>query len=169
MGNLNYKAELLLRQYLIRKENEKNTVTVYNYGSSWINNKDSYDGVIYFYEWSDVNRCPQLFYTIGAFDTFLKRSNIFIPPFQLDIIRKLDRAYITCKKGTHNLLIRGSRELLVEASKDDNAKGVETNIELPRINSLPVPATTFYGGVNNLINNERKPPMYNGFPDEWYC
>ena len=74
MGNLSNKLESLFRDYLIRKEKESR-VPVYNTHSypyctgggyrphnSWMNDTNSeFDGVIYFYEWSDTDRAPQLF------------------------------------------------------------------------------------------------------------
>ena len=104
MANLNKKLVILFNQYLKRKEKERLTPSYVNYGccvnpsyrhnNSWMqSDTENYDGVIYFYEWSDTNRAPQLFYNINAFDAFLRRSEIFMPPFQKDIIKQLDRAY----------------------------------------------------------------------------
>ena len=163
MGNLSNKLESLFRQYLIRKEKET-SIPVYNYSYSggycrqneWLNSKERYDGVIYFYELSDLNRAPQLFYNIGAFDSFLRRYGIFMPPFQKDIIGQLDRAYITCKKGTHDLLIRATRPMLLEAVNENGASGVDLKtVGAVVMNAPGLPAT-------------RQPPMYSGYPGEWY-
>ena len=79
MGNLSNKLESLFRQYLIRKEKET-SIPVYNYSHSggycrqndWLNNHETYDGVIYFYEMSAITSARPLFYHIGATDSFLR-------------------------------------------------------------------------------------------------
>lgn len=175
MANLSSKLEILFRQYLIRKEKERLTPS-YNYSggycrsNGWMqDNTEKYDGVIYFYEWSDLNRAPQLFYNLGAFDAFLRRSEIFMPPFQKDIIRQLDRAYITCKKGTHDLLIRGSRPMLLEAVGSENPQGVDLHTAGQAILNNPTPPPPMGMGYNPMqYQGERRPPMYSGFPGEWY-
>jgi len=174
MANLSCKLEVLFRDYLIRKEKEKNTpsTTSYHYGgyhhtsNDWMHDDDKYEGVIYFYEWSDPDRAPQLFYNIGAFDAFLRRSEIFMPPFQKDIIRQLDRAYVTCKKGKHDLLIRANRELLKDALTRDYAQGVDVQTAGQAIMNNPIPPM----GYNPMAMQpqDRRPPMYSGFPGEWY-
>ena len=172
MGNLSYKLESLFRQYLIRKEKET-SIPVYNYSHSgggycrqneWLNDSEKYDGVIYFYELSDVNRGPTMFYNIGAFDSFLRRYEIFMPPFQKDMIRQLDRAYVTCKTGTHDLLIRGTRELLVEALARADAPGVDVKTAGQAVLNAPAPCGHGYPLGMRLYNpnEERIPPMYAG-------
>ena len=176
MANLRDKLDILFRQYLIRKEKERLTPTYtpstcygggYHHNNSWMQDStENFDGVIYFYEWSDAQRAPQLFYNLNAFDTFLRRSEIFMPPFQKDIIRQLDRSYVTCKKGTHDLLIRGTRELLIEALARSNAQGVDMQTAGQAILNTPPPAG---GGFTPAQSSaQRQPPMYNGYPGEWY-
>lgn len=167
MGNLNKKLDILFRQYLIRKEKERLTPTYtsyrYDYSqcNSWMNDTDKYDGVIYFYEWSDPNRAPQLFYNIGAFDSFLRRSQIFMPPFQKDIIHQLERAFVTCKKGTHDLLIRGTLDMLRDAVSRNDSQGVDIKTAGQAIMNTPIV-------IPNGAPGGRMPPMYNGYPEEWY-
>jgi hypothetical protein len=170
MANLSKKLEILFRQYLIRKEKERNVPVVYHSPhTNWMNDTERYDGVIYFYEWSDPDRAPQLFYNIGAFDSFLRRSEIFMPPFQKDIIRQLDRAYITCKKGTHDLLIRGGLGMLRDAVAQSNAQGVDLQTAGKAILSSPPPPPMTHNPMAMQYQGSRQPPMYNGYPDEWYC
>ena len=130
-----------------------------------MNEGDNYDGVIHFYEWSDINRAPTLFYKIGAFDSFLRRSSIFMPPYQKDVIKQLERAYITCRKGTHELLIRGSRPLLVDAVGDKEAPCVDLKTATEAVLNTPPPQPTYpaYGGFQN-----RRPPMYGEDVSTWY-
>jgi hypothetical protein len=161
MENLNYKLKLLFRDYLIRKEKEKTSSYNNYYNNSWLNSSERYDGVIYFYEWSDINRSPTMFYTIGAFDNFLKSSGIFIQEYQKDVIKKLSRAYITCKKGTHELLIRGERLYLADALKDSDSSSVDSKTATEAVlNTIPVVSP-----ASNFIN--RRPPMYND-TEQWY-
>lgn len=172
MANLSKKLEVLFRQYLIRKEKEKSVPVTYSYGgsyryNSWMNeDTEKYEGVIYFYEWSDPDRAPQLFYNLNAFDAFLRRSEIFMPPFQKDIIRQLDRAYVTCKKGTHDLLIRGGLGMLRDALGKADAQGVDVHTAGQAIMNTTPPVGSGY--APNMVGH-RTPPMYNGHPDEWYC
>lgn len=172
MANLSKKLEVLFRQYLIRKEKERSVPVTYGYGgycrhNSWMNeDTEKYEGVIYFYEWSDPDRAPQLFYNLNAFDAFLRRSEIFMPPFQKDIIRQLDRAYVTCKKGTHDLLIRGGLGMLRDALKKADAQGVDVHTAGQAIMNTTPPVGSGY--APNMVGH-RTPPMYNGHPDEWYC
>lgn len=172
MANLSKKLEVLFRQYLIRKEKEKSVPVTYSYGgsyryNSWMNeDTEKYEGVIYFYEWSDPDRAPQLFYNLNAFDAFLRRSEIFMPPFQKDIIRQLDRAYVTCKKGTHDLLIRGGLGMLRDALGKADAQGVDVHTAGQAIMNTTPPVGT---GYTPSMVGHRTPPMYDGHPDEWYC
>lgn len=170
MGNLSHKLEFLFRQYLIRKEKESRVPVTYNYTggycrqNDWLNNHETYEGVIYFYELSDLNRAPQLFYNIGAFDSFLRHYGIYMPPFQKDIIRQLDRAYVTCKKGTHDLLIRATRPMLLDAVGDSSASGVDLQTAGAAIMNTPPVGN----GAPPGLPTHRQPPMYSGYPGEWY-
>jgi hypothetical protein len=102
-----------------------------------------------------------MFYTIGAFDNFLKSSGIFIQEYQKDVIKKLSRAYITCKKGTHELLIRGERLYLADALKDSDSSSVDSKTATEAVlNTVPAVSP-----ASNFIN--RRPPMYND-TEQWY-
>jgi len=161
MKNLNYKLKLLFRDYLIRKANEKTSSYHSYYNNNWLNSNEKYSGVIYFYEWSDINRNPTMFYTIGAFDNFLRSSGIFIQEYQKDVIRKLGRVYITCKKGTHELLIRGERLYLSDALKDEKSSSVDSRTATEAVlNTVPA-----LNSATNFIN--RRPPMYDD-TEQWY-
>lgn len=176
MGNISKDLWSLFREYLIRKEKESRTPsTNYSYGGYNSNNTDytHYDGIIYFYEWSDVNRCPLLFYNILSFSEFLTKSKITILPFQKDMIKNLDRAFITCKKGKTDLVIRSTKPALVEALLRDNAPTINLN-ELPT-RPMPGPPQNqlclpYHVAVTYPPGPQRQPPMYNyhGNPEEWY-
>jgi len=163
MENFNYKLKSLFREYLIRveKEKERRSTSYSYYGSSWLDSKEKYEGVIYFYEWSDIERKPTLFYSIPAFDNFLRSCGIFIQEYQKDVIKKLDRAYITCKKGTHELLIRGERLYLSDALRDEKSSSVDNRTATEAVlNTVPV-----FGPASNFVN--KRPPMYND-TEQWY-
>lgn len=168
--NLSGQLYEFFRLYLIRKEKERLAPRTYSYPgyrcSSWMQETENekYEGVILFYEWSDVNRAPTMFYTIPAFDAWLRRNDIFMPPFQKDIIKSLDRAHITCKKGTHDLLIRASKPMLEEALKRADAPAIGLDViqhqKMTITPPLCLPAATG--------SQTRMPPMYNGHPEDWY-
>ena len=176
MGNISkQKLWALFRLYLIRKEEEKHSYTPTNYcgfrcgGIGTKSDYGTYNGIIYFYEWSDMNRAPIMFYSVTAFDDYMKRCNIFMPPFQRDMIRNLNYAYVTCKKGKSELLIRGTRPGLLEALTREDAPGVSVN-DLPPLSEkdgqlrLPYPVACAYPPSTSKV-----PPMYNyhGNPEEW--
>ena len=174
MGNISKeKLWSLFRLYLIRIEEEKNSYTPPSYsrcgGIGTQSDYDPFDGVIYFYEWSDMNRAPMMFYSLTAFEDYMKRCNIFMPPFQRDMIRNLEHSYVTCKKGKSELLIRGTRPGLLEALSRDDAPGVSVNDLPPLVENdgqlrLPYPVSCTYPP-----SMTRVPPMYNyhGNPEEW--
>jgi len=176
MGNISKeKLWALFRLYLIRKEEEEHSYTPPSYcgfrcgGIGTKSDYGTYNGIIYFYEWSDMNRAPIMFYSVTAFDDYMKRCNIFMPPFQRDMIRNLDHAYVTCKKGKSELLIRGTRPGLLEALVREDAPGVSVH-DLPPLPEkdgqlrLPYPVACTYPP-----SASRVPPMYNyhGNPEEW--
>ena len=101
---MNRKGELshLFRKYLYRKSNE-----VKNCASSSV-----FTGSIFFYEWSNINNTPKRFYTLDAFTNFLGSCGIRLHSWERDIIKNLKYSYITCKKGSKDLLIKSSYPML---------------------------------------------------------
>lgn len=100
----------------------------------------SYDGefrgVIYFYEWSDVNRTPRIFYTLKAFEKFLNDSQIYLVGWQREVIINLPNRYITCKKGSKELIIKCGyeslrREIEEIAKKEGNSEPYHVAITRP--------------------------------------
>ena len=175
MGHINKQMLWrLFRDYLIRKEKESHipySCSNYNSGGYHSNIIDitGYKGTIFFYEWSDPNRPPISFYNIQAFIDFLNKSDIFIPPFQKDMIMNLDKSFITCKKGEKKLIIRGTKNGLVEALGRADAPGISIN-DLPQ---RPGPQLMLPYHVQCCYppnSPQRMSPMYNyhGNPDEWY-
>ena len=122
---------------------KKNEVTVHHpnpyYGSSGNINippnrgYSSFDGdfrgVIYFYEWSDINRTPRTFYTLKAFEKFLNDSQIYLVGWQREVITNLPNRYITCKKGSKELIIKCGYESLRREVEEIMKKEGETSVE----------------------------------------
>lgn len=121
---MNKKGELrtLFHNYLDRKERESKT-TSYGGGTKFT---DNFKGVIYFYEWSDIEREPKCFVTMAYFNYFLQQCDITLLLYQRDVIETMNSVYITCKKGTKELIIRGSYNDLCKALKDS-----EQNVSIP--------------------------------------
>lgn len=128
MANISKKLKGLFNAYLNRIEEERKTRSshissysyqnIYNRSGFGRNNtitNETYFGVIYFYEWSDINRTPKTFYTLKALQNFLESSEIFIPNYQWEIIKHMYHCHISCKKGTKELFIRGNKDALASA------------------------------------------------------
>jgi hypothetical protein len=139
MANLNKQLKPLFDAYLKRLADERTRPTVrsgannYREGSLF-NGHREFTGVIYFYEWSDVSRQPKTFYTMEKFEDFLESCNICMMGYQREIINNMHNPYITCKKGTKELIIKVTYDALKSAvtipSPTDNfmAKGSEDKV-----------------------------------------
>ena len=111
----------------------------------------SLNGIIRFFEWSDLYRTPTLFYTFESFLRFLKNSSITINEFERNLILSTYNPYITCERNKAKLIIRNNsadlRLALDRASSNSSSvatanvshnmiHGVNGNIVLPSIKSL---------------------------------
>jgi len=69
-------------------------------------------------------------------------------------------------------LIRATRPMLLDAVADSNASGVDLQTAGAAVmNTPPTPAAPVGLGHNPMgmmYQGERKPPMYSGYPGEWY-
>ena len=74
-----------------------------------------FSGIIYFYEWSDINRTPKSFYSIEKFEEFINRCSIYMQGYQREIIRNMRNPYITCKRGKRELVIKSNYQALKSA------------------------------------------------------
>ena len=121
MGNLNKKLKDLFNAYLERLEKERTTTTYHSpcYPRHQFDNSD-FQGVIYFYEWSDSSRAPRAYYTLNAFENFLNSSQIFLASFQKELIKNMHYSYIACKKGGKELIIKSGYEALKNALEEGN-------------------------------------------------
>ncbi len=128
MGNLNKKLKDLFNAYLERLEKERTTTTATTYHSPYYLRHQSDDGdfqgVIYFYEWSDSSRAPRAYYTLNAFENFLNSSQIFLASYQKELIKNMHYSYIACKNGGKELIIKSGYEALKNALEEEK-KGSE--------------------------------------------
>ena len=115
----------------------------------------SLNGIIRFFEWSDLYRTPTLFYTFESFLRFLKNSSITINEFERNLILSTYNPYITCERNKAKLIIRNNPADLKLALDNESSNASSTvatanvshnvihcvngNIILPSIKSL-VPA-----------------------------
>lgn len=128
---MNKKGELrlLFHKYIDRKEKEAKQPytssnpfygggTMYNGGSGF---RNDFSGTIYFYEWSDIFSEPKRYYTLEGFNNFLKGCGIYLAIWQKDVIKNLSHVYISCRKGSKELIIRQSFLKLKEALEDSDS------------------------------------------------
>lgn len=117
---------------------------------------------IQFYEWSDVNRIPKVFYSMEAFTRFLTTSGLSLKGFQVDAINALNgRVHVACKKGSSELVVRSTKQGL-ESALSANDGGVTHAPTIPLVNGLPssvrpsgVPP--MYGGVSSPMCGDDEP------------
>jgi hypothetical protein len=118
MGNLNKELGTLFKRYLIRKEEEAKKPTVFhnaNYYKGVWGDKNTFNGTIFFYEWSDITRIPIKYFSLSLFEKFLADCDLELEPWQRDMIPSLGDVYITCKANSKELLIRSSYDALKAA------------------------------------------------------
>lgn len=159
MANLNKQLKDIFNSYLKRLAEEKSS----SYSSrsaayqGRFNFEDDFKGIIYFYEWSDINRAPTSYYTLKAFETFLNKSQIFLAGFQRELITHMNNPHIICKKNSHELIIKPTYTSLKEAIDKDSTianafaahnKGSEANI--------PYTCQIAYAPKSTI----QRPPMY---------
>lgn len=124
------------------------TVVVYpNISTS----NSSLNGIIRFFEWSDLYRTPTLFYTFESFLRFLKNSSITINEFERNLILSTYNPYITCERNKAKLIIRNNSadlKLALDRASSNSSSvatasvshnvihGINGNIVLPSIKSL---------------------------------
>ena len=127
MANLRNRLSDIFHSYLKRLDDEKKNATVGSYHrpipcQQRLNFDDNTDfqGIIYFYEWSDANRTPKTFYTLDAFERFLNTSLIFMASYQKELIRNIHNPYIACRKDGKDIIIKCSYESLKHALETED-------------------------------------------------
>lgn len=117
-----------------------------------ISTSNSYlNGIIHFFEWSDLYRTPTLFYTFESFLRFLKNSSITINEYERNLILSTYNPYITCERNKAKLIIRDNSadlKLALDRASSNSSSvatssvshnvihGINGNIVLPSIRSL---------------------------------
>lgn len=127
------------------------TVVMYPHVGIGSTNKYILNGIIRFFEWSDLYRTPTLFYTFESFLRFLKNSSITINEFERNLILSTYNPYITCERNKAKLIIRNNSadlKLALDRASSNSSSvatanvshnmihGVNGNIVLPSIKSL---------------------------------
>lgn len=141
MANKSIELKSRFNKYLIRKkvEGTRSCGLKSSYRPSQF--QSQFNGIIYFYEWSDINSAPRKFFTFASFEEFLKNCGIYLLGYQRDIIVNLNTSHITCQKGCKDLIIRQTWTKL--------------NDEIKRLENIS----------SNLPYNvaiTRRPPIYSG-------
>jgi len=123
MANLSKNLKDLFHASLRRSSSN----TFYHRPSSSTDSGSNGVNVIYFYEWSDATRMPRTFYTLDAFDSFMRDCGIYLQTFHREILRHLPKSFVACKKGEKTLIIRvdydSLKKDLLSSSNDDDNKG----------------------------------------------
>lgn len=146
LDNLSKELRKLFFAYLDRleKEKERRVMTPIErlnpnipFRQGYNSFEEGFKGVIYFYEWSDINRTPKTFYTLKAFETFLKESQIYLMGWEREVIRNMPRRYITCRKGKKELIIKCSYSALNDEIKEESSNDAEPyNVAITRPPSM---------------------------------
>jgi hypothetical protein len=126
---------------------------------------DEIEGVIYFYEWSNVTATPRTFYTLKAFKDFMDRSNIYVPSYQWEIIRNIHNPYVACKKNCKELIIKFNWDELknsLEEGSSDKANSFRSSSNSSHV-SKPMDGEHEEQEPYSIAITHapiRKPPMY---------
>lgn len=113
--NMGMELKDLFRAYLTRKDNEsKRLMYGSNYGSTF---QGRMEVNIYFYEWSDVFSTPRRFYDAISFELFLEKSGIELEDAHKTFLAHMPTVYVTCKKGSKELVFRNTYVGLQQAVK----------------------------------------------------
>lgn len=123
MANLRKELKSIFYKYIKEKNaNPQSLIPRRKRESSYqVNNTDlsirmsNFNGKIRFYEWSNPNSNPRIYYSITQFITFLASCHITLERFELEILLSLKDSYVTCQKGKHDLIIRGTWALMKDS------------------------------------------------------
>jgi hypothetical protein len=123
MVNLSKELKNIFYKYIKEKNTSPQTLIPRRKRESsyQVNNTDlsirmsSFNGKIRFYEWSNPNSNPRIYYSITQFIAFLAACHIKLERFELEILLNLKDSYVTCQKGKHDLIIRGTWALMKDS------------------------------------------------------
>lgn len=77
------------------------------------------DGMIRFYEWSDLDRSPLLFASMDSFVRFLSSCGIRFYPYDVISMESMKDVYATCIAGESVLVYASTKALLEKEMLDD--------------------------------------------------
>ncbi len=145
----------LFKTYMARKEEESKRPVNYHYGRSQeyyneaFRDKQTFHGVIFFYEWSDITRDPIRYFSIPLFEKFLAESELVLEAWQRDVILNLQQVFITCRPGTRELVVRSTYDgLKLAIVRSEDSYSFPTQLSLP------------FGPDENTREIMRMSPMY---------
>jgi len=125
MSNLNKQLKDLFFKTIQRVEEERKHSNAYNYHPPYqqhivFDDDDDIRGLIYFYEWSNCDNAPRTYYTLKAFKNFLDRSGIYVPSYQMELIKNIMNPHIACRKDGKELIIKPNKESLKHALENED-------------------------------------------------
>lgn len=107
---------------------------------------DDLDGILRFYEWSDLNRRPRIFQSMSRFLAFLGCSNIPISEVEKKALLAMRSPYVTCVRGKRELLVRSNvTELRVALDSMEKKSSIESEKHIEGYGGVILP------GIKNLI------------------
>lgn len=150
--------------------------------SGYRSDDDTFEGIIYFYEWSDINRNPKSFFTLNSFEKFLLSSQLYLASYQKELLRNIKNSYVACRKDGKDIIIKCSFESLKHALENEdrvtnpfrsvnnvnNSKepyNVQvTRIPQPKQDNFSKVLSCSYDGMKSSI---QRPPMYVELENRW--
>ena len=105
--------------------------------------------IVYFYEWSNPNSVPKCFYTMDGFDKFLQSSQIYLQGYQREIITNLGTVYISCKRGSTDLIIKSTYINLRNALEEEDKNKLNNKNPFHSTGDSLQPRTTHHGSEDN--------------------
>lgn len=119
----------LFKDYLNRKKEESSRPHVQSYNKAEQRSSYFQDGsncVIYFFEWSDPHREPKRFLSLKEFNDFMKDCGIYLNYYENSRLINWKLAYVICKKGSKELIISPTYEVLLKDIIDlDNGRNAK--------------------------------------------
>lgn len=116
------------------------------------------NGVISFYEWSNVDNCARIFYTLKVFLAFLKRSNISIEPYQVDLVKSVRNPHVACLRSGKGLVIASTKEAVRMRLDNEgkNSTGGDANAER-KVPGIPTNDGKVAGGMGHSVTEPYLP------------
>lgn len=152
MSNISNELRGLFKEYMVNKNKPVIPSTTASGNREGILFSTSVK--VHFYEWSNVTSVPRTFYSISAFDTYLKGCGIYTQLYERDIIVNLGECFVSCYRGKKQLCIRATYKHLLETMNEHDR--LQTAIDQHKLQE---------------IKNGSKAPMCineGGYDGPWY-